>query len=167
MTAIVSDVFMDRVLPLIIARASFSAMHPLEWGALELVVLGVLTQVGLEFYRHRGTACPSPSAAGWKHLPSRGKPLEVLAPRDRQFIAFSQVAIIVMTFHYLQFMRACWATFRVSGSVERSNFELNVGISISQLACVPNAQRHARRPVGRVCATIRAVRSSAIVVRGC
>ena len=104
MTAIVSDVFMDRVLPLIIARASFSAMHPLEWGALELVVLGVLTQVGLEFYRHRGTACPSPSAAGWKHLPSRGKPLEVLAPRDRQFIAFSQVAIIVMTFHYLQFM---------------------------------------------------------------
>jgi hypothetical protein len=27
MTAIVSDVFMDRVLPLIIARASFSAMH--------------------------------------------------------------------------------------------------------------------------------------------
>ena len=100
MTAIVSDVFMDRVLPLIIARASFSAMHPLEWGALELVVLGVLTQVGLEFYRH-GVPLAFRS---WKHLPSRGKPLDVLAPRDRQFIAFSQVAIIVMTFHYLQFM---------------------------------------------------------------
>jgi len=97
---VISDVFMDRVLPLIIARASYSVMHPLDWGVVELVVLGVLTQVGLEFYRHG-----VPIAFGsWKHLPSRGKPLDVLAPRDRQFIAFSQVLIVVMTFHYLQFM---------------------------------------------------------------
>jgi len=97
---VITDVLSDRVLPLIIARASHSVLHPLDWGAWELVVLGVFTQVGLEFYRHG-----VPKAFGsWAHLPARGKPLDVLAPRDRQFIAFSQLAIIVMTFHYLQFM---------------------------------------------------------------
>jgi len=83
-----------------IARASHSVMHPLDWGVLELAVLGVLTQVGLEFYRH---GVPQVFAS-WTHLPARGKPLDVLARRDRQFIACSQIAIVVMTFHYLQYM---------------------------------------------------------------
>jgi len=75
-------------------------LHPLEWGLVELLVLGVLTQVGLEFYRHG-----IPLAFGsWAHLPARGKPLEELARRDRQFVACSQLAIVVMTFHYIQFM---------------------------------------------------------------
>jgi len=37
-------------------------------------------------------------------LPARGKPLAELARRDQQFVACSQLAIVVMTFHYLQFM---------------------------------------------------------------
>jgi len=97
---VAADVWWDRVLPLLIARASHSVLHPLEWGAVELVVLGVLTQIGLEFYRHGVPIAFS----SWENLPARGKPLEELATRDRQFIGFSQVAIVLMTFHYLQFM---------------------------------------------------------------
>ena len=66
---VITDVLSDRVLPLIIARASHSVLHPLDWGAWELVVLGVFTQVGLEFYRHG-----VPKAFGsWAHLPARGR----------------------------------------------------------------------------------------------
>jgi len=97
---VVRDVLRERVLPLLIARASHSVLHPLEWGAVELLVLGGLTQVGLELYRH-GVPYAFDS---WEKLPPRGRPLEILAARDRQFIAASQVAIVVMTFHYLQFM---------------------------------------------------------------
>ena len=96
----VADMWRDRVVPLVLARASHAILHPLKWGTIELVVLGGLTQVGLEFYRH-GVPC---AFASWEHLPARGKPLAVLARRDRQFIAASQVLIVVMTFHYLQFM---------------------------------------------------------------
>jgi len=94
------DVFLDRILPLIIARASHSMLHPRDWGAVELLVLGILTQIGLEFYRH-GVPC---AFSKWAHLPARGKHLDALERRDRQFVAFSQVAIVLMTFHYLQFM---------------------------------------------------------------
>lgn len=94
------EAFQERMLPLIVARASQSMLHPLQWGVLELLVLGVLTQVGLEFYRH---GLPR-AFASWAHLPARGKPLEELSRRDRQFVASSQVAIVVMTFHYIQFM---------------------------------------------------------------
>ena len=98
--AAVVDVLWDRVLPLVIARATHSVFHPLDWGALELIVLGGATQIGLEFYRH---GVPY-AFSSWDKLPARGKPLDVLARRDRQYIAFSQLAIVVMTFHYLQFM---------------------------------------------------------------
>ena len=97
---VMKDVMWDRVLPLVIARAGHSVLHPLEWGALELLVLGGLTQVGLEVYR---SGVPY-AFDSWDKLPARGKPLETLATRDRQFIGASQVAIVVMTFHYLQFM---------------------------------------------------------------
>ena len=95
-----SDVFHERLLPLVIARASHSLLHPHDWGVLELILLGVATQVGLEFYRH---GVPK-AFASWQHLPARGKHLESFERRDRQFIAFSQVAIVVMTVHYLPFM---------------------------------------------------------------
>ena len=94
------DVIYERVVPLVIARAGHSLLHPEAWGAAELAAIGVLTQIGLEVYRH---GVPI-AFASWKHLPARGKPLEVLETRDRQFIAFSQVAVVVMTFHYLQYM---------------------------------------------------------------
>ena len=96
------DVWTDRLLPLLIARASHSLLHPLDWGAPEVLVFGVLTQVGLEFYRHG-----VPQLFGsWDQLPPRGKPLETLQRIDRLYIACSQVAIVVMTFHFLQFMAA-------------------------------------------------------------
>lgn len=98
--AIVGDVFVDRVIPLVIARASHSVLHPLEWGLVELIVLGVLTQVGLELYR---TGVPL-AFSSFAKLPARGKPLEKLASRDKLMIGCSQIAIVVMTFHYLQFM---------------------------------------------------------------
>ena len=66
---VVSDLFADRVLPLLIARASRSMLYPLEWGALELIVLGVVTQVGLEFYR---SGVPRAFGA-WAHLSARGQ----------------------------------------------------------------------------------------------
>lgn len=91
---------MDRVLPLMIARASHSLLHPQDWGAVELLAIGVLTQAGLEVYRH---GVPSVFAK-WAHLPARGRHLDTLQRRDRQFVVFSQVAIVVMTFHYLQYM---------------------------------------------------------------
>jgi len=100
MAAFLRDVLEDRLLPLVIARVSHSVLRPLEWGALELLVLGGLTQVGLEVYRH-GVPYAFDS---WHKLPARGKPLETFAARDRQFIGASQLAIVVMTFHYLQFM---------------------------------------------------------------
>ena len=100
MMAQAREVFSERVLPLIIARASHSALQPFEWGAVEFVILGVITQLGLEFYR---SGVPS-IFAGWKHLPARGKHLDVLAERDKQFIVVSRLAVIVMSFHYLQFM---------------------------------------------------------------
>ena len=94
------DVFYDRIVPLVVARAGHAVLHPESWGTVELVIVGGLTQVGLEVYRH---GVPSVFAS-WKHLPARGKPLEVLESRDRQFIACSQIMIVVMTFHYLQYM---------------------------------------------------------------
>lgn len=94
------DVMMDRVLPLVIARAGHSVLHPREWGALEMLVIGVATQVGLEVYR---SIVPRVFAS-WAKLPARGKPLDVLSWRDRQFVACSQIAVVMMTFHYLQFM---------------------------------------------------------------
>ena len=97
---VVMDVVSDRVVPLVIARASQSVLEPLAWGVMELIVIGVLAQVGLEFYRH---GIPLLFASGEK-LPARGRPLEVLADIDRTFIGFSRVAVIIMTFHYLQFM---------------------------------------------------------------
>ena len=98
----VLDVLHERILPLAIARASHSVLHPLDWGVVELIVLGALTQIGLEFYRH---GIPL-AFSSWTHLPARGKPLEILAPIDRFMVAMSQVEIVVMTFHYLQYM-AC------------------------------------------------------------
>jgi len=97
---LVGDVFKDRVLPLVIARVSHSVLHPQEWGLLELLLLGGITQIGLEVYRH-GVPRAFDSCA---KLPARGKPLAELARRDQQFVACSQLAIVVMTFHYLQFM---------------------------------------------------------------
>merc|ERR1711865_1149417 len=94
------DVLQDRIVPLIIARASHGMLQPDSWGVVELVVVGLLTQIGLEVYKH---GVPEVFSR-WKHLPARGKPLEVLESRDRQYIAFSQIAIVVMTFHYLQYM---------------------------------------------------------------
>uniref|UniRef100_A0A7S0LJB0 Fatty acid hydroxylase domain-containing protein n=1 Tax=Coccolithus braarudii TaxID=221442 RepID=A0A7S0LJB0_9EUKA len=91
-----ADVLMNRGLPLVIARA----LQPADWGVCELLVLGLLTQIGLELYR---SGVPK-AFASWAHLPARGKPLEKLALRDRQFIVCSQLAVVVMTFHYLQFM---------------------------------------------------------------
>ena len=111
---VLSDVLWERVVPLIIARASHSMLHPLQWGAIELVVLGVLTQVGLEFYRHGVPLAFS----SWEKLPARGKPLMKLEQIDRMFVACSQVMIIVMTFHYLQFMasspRVLWRLDQLS-----------------------------------------------------
>jgi len=99
-SAAAMDVLQDRIVPLIIARASHGMLHPDSWGVVELVVVGLLTQIGLEVYKH---GVPEVFSR-WKHLPARGKPLEVLESRDRQYIAFSQIAIVVMTFHYLQYM---------------------------------------------------------------
>ena len=79
MAAIVKEVFVERVVPLVVARASRSMLHPLEWGAIELIVLGLLTQIGLEFYRHGVPVAFS----SWQKLPARGRPLEELARRDR------------------------------------------------------------------------------------
>ena len=42
---VVRDVWWDRVLPLVIARAAQSVQHPLEWGVLELVVLELVLVV--------------------------------------------------------------------------------------------------------------------------
>lgn len=97
---VATDVLWDRVVPLIVARAGHSVLHPDQWGAVELLVLGGATQIGLEFYRH---GIPRVFSS-WESLPARGKPLDKLAPQDERCIAFSQVAIVVMTFHYLQFM---------------------------------------------------------------
>ena len=94
------EVFWERLFPLVVARASHAILHPGEWGALELVVLGLISQIGLELYRH-GVPYAFASA---QHLPARGRPLEVLATRDKLCIGFSNVAIVVMMFHYLQFM---------------------------------------------------------------
>ena len=94
------DVLQDRILPLILARVGQAVVDPDGWGIVELVVVGLFTQIGLEMYRH---GVPQVFSR-WKHLPARGKPLEVLELRDRQCIAFSQIAIVVMTFHYLQYM---------------------------------------------------------------
>jgi len=102
--ALFSDLFTERLLPLAIARASHSALHPLDWGGVELLVIGVFTQIGLEFYRSGVPRAFSRASA--KDLAARGKPLENLARIDRKFIAFSQCAIVVMSFHYLQFMAA-------------------------------------------------------------
>ena len=96
----VVDALRDRVAPVVLARANHAVQHPLEWGAVEFLVLGCATQIGLEFYRH---GVPH-AFKSWEHLPARGKPLEVLASRDRQFITTSQVLIVFMTFHYLQLM---------------------------------------------------------------
>ena len=140
MSEFLNDVIYDRMIPLIVARASHSMLHPFEWGALELVILGGLTQVGLEFYRHGIPAAFS----SWAHLPARGRPLEDLAKRDRQFIAFSQVAIVVMTFHYLQFMassanvlwklnqvpQACHSPTWTTGAVRSSSpWRLSLGVT--------------------------------------
>lgn len=92
----------ERLLPIVVARASQVMLHPLHWGALELLVLGLFVEFGLEFYRSG-----VPSLFAWcSKLPVRGKPLDAFERRDRQFVAFSHVAIVVMTFHYLQFL-AC------------------------------------------------------------
>lgn len=97
---VASDVLWDRVVPLMIARASHAMLHPQEWGVVELLVLGLGTQIGLEFYRH---GVPRVFST-WEQLPARAKHLDVLAQHDRQYIAVSQVLIVIMTFHYLQFM---------------------------------------------------------------
>ena len=97
-SAAAMDVLQDRILPLILARAGQAVVNPDSWGVMELVVVGLFTQIGLEVYKH---GVPEVFSR-WKHLPARGKPLEVLESRDRQYIAFSQIAIVVMTFHYLQ-----------------------------------------------------------------
>jgi len=102
LVALFSDVFMERLLPLTIARASHSVLHPLDWGGVELLVIGLFTQIGLEFYRSGVPRVFARTSA--KDLAARGKPLEVLARIDRQYIAFSQCAIVIMSFHYLQFM---------------------------------------------------------------
>ena len=97
-SAAAMDVLQDRILPLILARVGQAVVDPDSWGVMELVVVGLFTQIGLEVYKH---GVPEVFSR-WKHLPARGKPLEVLESRDRQYIAFSQIAIVVMTFHYLQ-----------------------------------------------------------------
>ena len=99
-TMSVSDVLMERVLPLVIARASHSVLHPEAWGLVELLLMGAVTQIGLELFRH---GVPF-AFRSWPKLPARGKHLDEFASIDRQFIVFSQLAIVVMTFHYLQFM---------------------------------------------------------------
>ena len=96
------DVLQGRVLPMAIAWASRSAAEPLSWGLLELLVLGALAQIGLEFYRN-GVPYMFDS---WDKLPARGRPLEKFATRDMVCIAASQLAIVFMMFHYLQFMAA-------------------------------------------------------------
>ena len=99
-SALVSDVVFERLAPLVVAWASGAAARPLDWGIVELLVLGVLAQIGLEFYRN---GVPK-AFSGWEQLAARGKPLEVFAARDLQFVLCSQVAIVLMMFHYLQYM---------------------------------------------------------------
>jgi hypothetical protein len=101
-SAAAMDVLQDRILPLVLARVGQAVVNPDSWGVMELVIVGLFTQIGLEVYKH---GVPEVFSR-WKHLPARGKPLEVLESRDRQFIAFSQIAIVVMTFHYLQVSQA-------------------------------------------------------------
>ena len=94
------DFAFDRLAPLAIAWATAAAANPSSWGVSELLVLGVLAQVGLEFYRHG-----VPKAFGsWEKLPARGKSLEHFSARDLQFVICSQIAIVFMMFHYLQYM---------------------------------------------------------------
>ena len=93
-SALVSDVVFERLAPLVVAWASGAAARPLDWGIVELLVLGVLAQIGLEFYRN---GVPK-AFSGWEQLAARGKPLEVFAARDLQFVLCSQVAIVLMMF---------------------------------------------------------------------
>lgn len=97
---VVVDVLTERVVPLVLARASQSVLQPHSWGLPELLALGVLTQIGLEVYRH---GVPKAFSSAPK-LAARGKHLDAFAAIDRTFITLSQIAIVVMTFHYLQFM---------------------------------------------------------------
>ena len=100
MGGVVADVLFERVAPLVVAWGSTAVAEPHSWGLVELLVLGVLAQIGLEFYRHG-----VPKAFGsWSQLPARGKPLATFATRDMQFVACSQFAIVFMMFHYLQYM---------------------------------------------------------------
>lgn len=88
-----------RLFPLALARASYALVHPEEWGLCELLVVGLLSQAGLELYRH---SLPAAFARA-SRLPARGKPLEKMERVDHCFIAFSRLAVIVMTFHFIQF----------------------------------------------------------------
>lgn len=92
----------ERLLPLLAMRLSHSMLHPMDWGMTELIVLGVVSQLGLEAYSH---LLPRVLDGG-QYLAARGKPLKEFATIDRVFVAISRFAIVVMTFHYIQFM-AC------------------------------------------------------------
>ena len=82
--------------------AAQSVAVPLSWGVVELVIFGQLSQIGLEFYK-KGVPL---AFKGFVSLPARAKPLENFMRIDHQYVAFNQIAIVAMTFHYLQFM-AC------------------------------------------------------------
>ena len=90
----------EGFLPFVTARVKQSVESPQSWGMPELIVIGLLTQIGFEFFRR---VVPR-AFSSWPKLPARGKPLDNFEAIDKAYVITSQLGVAVMTFHYFQLM---------------------------------------------------------------